>query len=155
MRWIRWAFALSAVCVLACSAPGAELTWGQPTPWLDCEQCYGLAAPACGMQFSCLVPGCRQCQPTACDNAWATYCQEKAKWRAFWYRVGTGAYCQRAYCDCQHPTPAMYQPSNPSLQPISDEIGDPVGPERQQGMPPLPEPVGEETTWRWTNPWLR
>ena len=30
-----------------------------------------------------LTPGCCISPPSACDNAWDGYCQEKAKWQAY------------------------------------------------------------------------
>jgi hypothetical protein len=36
-----------------------------------------------------LTPGCCECPPSACDNAWDGYCEEKARWKAYFTQVGT------------------------------------------------------------------
>lgn len=157
MRWIRWASALLAVCAVTCSATAAEHTRGPGSTCTGCEKYDCLAAPACGMPFYGWKPGCCQCQPTACDNAWATYCDEKARWRAFWYRVGTGAYSHHrsVYCVPGKATPAM-QPAGTRIEAVPDEIGAPVRLNQPAPAPPPPPPLPpRQTTSRWRIPWPR
>jgi hypothetical protein len=87
MRWFAWA---SVICVF--------LLLNTTVANAGCANCGGNDAgsyraycgPAC---FSppgfCLAPGCCECPPSGCDNAWDGYCQEKARWQAFFARVGT------------------------------------------------------------------
>lgn len=164
MRWICGASALLAVCGLMSPAVGQEAPWGGGPVCTNCEQYHTLGAPACASPFLGWVPGCYECPPSACDNAWATYCHEKAKWKAFWSRVGTGAFCYRPMPVAYQPTPAIYQPTGHALPAIPDApdlpeeqlqpVG-PVEPEEPIRLPPVPEPVPEETTSQLSRPWRR
>jgi hypothetical protein len=50
-------------------------------------QAYG--APACcAPGYGMLVPGCCDCPPSCCDDAWAGYCEEKARVRAWLDSLG-------------------------------------------------------------------
>ncbi len=74
---------------------GALLVWAQtaaagepPTSTSGCPcraQCHPVAAYS-------LSPGCCEPRRHCCDNAWDGYCQERARWDAFWCKVGTGAF---------------------------------------------------------------
>ena len=157
MRWICGASALLAVCSLMGPAVGQEAPWGGGLACPNCEQYYTLGAPACASPFLGWVPGCYECPPSACDNAWATYCHEKAKWKAFWHRVGTGAFCDRRAMVVYQPTPAIYRPTMyapptaPLPEDVLDERVEPLRP-REDPLPPTPaagdllderlEPVG-------------
>ena len=44
-----------------------------------------------------LSPGCCEPRRHCFDNAWDGYCQERARWDAVWYRVGTRTSCS---CSC-------------------------------------------------------
>ncbi len=97
MRWIDWFFAVLAAGVLVGPAVASdELACDELTKCVSCSQYRDMDyyAPGCYASpgFN-LTPGCCQCQPNCCDNAWDGYCQEKARWQAFWYWVGTG--CSR------------------------------------------------------------
>lgn len=59
---------------------------------------HGLGARACAGSYYGMQPGCCECPPSPCDNAWAGYCDEKAKCRAFWHRFGTGWMCHDKKC---------------------------------------------------------
>jgi len=159
MRWICWALALLAVCVVASSAvavgPGCT----------SCDKYGTLGAPACAWQFCDFAPTCAQCVPSACDNAWATYPQEKARRMAFWHPVGTGGSCRSSHGCCRHPMPSNYQPvfstpqPVPARQPVPAEIEAPV-PAEASGivpLPPVPQPLPptRATTSRWKTPWRR
>ncbi len=98
MRWIGWACALSLLLVIhagiiyaACPTCGGN----------DMASYRAYGGPACySPPGYCLQWGCCECPPSACDNAWDGYCEEKAKWQAFFTRVGT----PRVYC---HGCPTM------------------------------------------------
>ena len=81
MRRISWGLALLVVVVLA-SQVAAECP--------QCERYKGYGAAPCSAG-GMLQPGCCDCKPTACDNAWDGFCEEKARRSAFWTRVGTGS----------------------------------------------------------------
>jgi len=64
-----------------------------------CRSCDGgelhgqsLAAPACCGPMFGTTPGCCECPPSACDNAWDGFCQEKLCWKRLWYNIGTGVH---------------------------------------------------------------
>jgi hypothetical protein len=100
-----------------------------------------------------LAPGCCECPPSACDNAWAGYCEHKAKWQAFFARVGapqTNCRYPNRYC-YGSPTPAMRDvpaenvpSSKPAVAPAPSK----------PDLPPAPTP---EKTSRANVlfPWLR
>ncbi len=118
----------------------------------DCGLFRGHCQSACAGPFFGTVPGCCQCQPHCCDNAWAGYCQEKARRQAFWHRVGTGGMSclGRASGGCE----ATCVTSEPVRQFLPMESAKPAEPE-QAPLPPLPNPVPEKTSWKWNFPWLR
>jgi hypothetical protein len=85
------------------------------------------AAEACGAPAGyTMVPGCGEEHRPCCDNAWAGYCEHRAKVDAFWSRVGQpgscgrGAFSRPVRCEmCSEgcstvivqPTPAVVTPS--------------------------------------------
>lgn len=154
MRWICWASALLAAYGLVSPAAGAESSGGAGMKCAGCGHCQTYSAPACAAPFYGMAPGCCKCPPSACDNAWAGYCQEKARWKAFWYRVGTGGSRSRGVgptlsgSGCAHCQAAVQPvPSAPS------EPAKPAGPVKPSDFPPTPKPVPEQTTWKL--PWFR
>jgi hypothetical protein len=70
-----------------------------------------------------LVPGCCENTHPCCNNAWAGYCEHRAKVQAFWAKVGTPRPCTgifspimpcapahaKVVCvpSCEQPTPAV------------------------------------------------
>ena len=94
-----------------------------------------------------MQPGCGECQPHCCDNAWAGYCQEKARQQAFWYRVGSGEFRwfdrvsvgREPACVTCEPTCVTYEPAEQSLPPEPAEL-------EEAPLPPLPEPAAEKTS---------
>jgi len=89
------------------------------------------------------VPGCCEDRRPCCDNAWAGYCEHRAKVDAFWSRVGTGSNYGRRYrpgatlpCDnCLnvptngYPTPAAAPRAAVPLSPIpAPPVPDNTGP---------------------------
>ncbi len=144
MRWICWAILSLAVCALVSAAAGTDSAYGGGGSCGSCEQNYSYYAPACASPFHGMVPGCCELPPSPCDNAWAGYCQEKARCRSFWHRLGTGGAthcgsaptcCQSAPTCCQsvptgcQPTssapPQLYTDSAP--RPVVRVIEPPVG----------------------------
>jgi hypothetical protein len=70
----------------SCNGGATARTWAQKG--FDAEAC---GAP-CGYS---LVPGCCEDTRHCCDNAWAGYCDHRAKVEAFWARVGVPGSCGR------------------------------------------------------------
>ncbi len=68
MRWICWVSVLLAAYGLASSTAS-----GAGTICTDCGLFRGHCQSACAGPFFGTVPGCCQCQPHCCDNAWAGY----------------------------------------------------------------------------------
>ncbi len=101
MRWTILAVACVAGLGMVSVLRAAEVGHG----CAGCDQYGTSSAPACMAPFPGMKPGCCESRPTACDNAWEGFCQEKAPWRAFWSRLGSGA-----YCGCKTPTAAALQP---------------------------------------------
>ncbi|MHC4177841.1 MAG: hypothetical protein ACYSWU_10055 [Planctomycetota bacterium] len=140
MRWIRWACVPLAVCVLTSTAAGIDFKYGSWSPWGSCGQrsSYGYDAPACAAPYYGFQPGCCELPPSPCDNAWAGYCQEKARMRAFCHRLGTGG---GTYCG---PTSGSSQPMpaavDPSVDPLPAGSHGPESPPvpRAPGQPPAP-----------------
>jgi hypothetical protein len=67
-----------------CNGGGATGLWAQSWLYADAG-----AGPAC----YCLVPGCCEETRHCCDNAWAGYCEHRARVDAWWARVGTPDAC--------------------------------------------------------------
>jgi hypothetical protein len=122
-----------------------------------------LSGPACFSPPGCyLAPGCCECPPSACDNAWDGYCQHKAKWQAFFTKVGTPppsyyyGHCNRGYGS---PTPAV--PMASETPTVKDAPIEPVPapkPAVRPGSPqPVPPPPLPEKTTRTKvlYPWMR
>ncbi|MDZ7615730.1 MAG: hypothetical protein U1E05_01925 [Patescibacteria group bacterium] len=82
-----WAFAVFCAVL--------HLTINGATALAQCVTCEGgpaagFSAPACRGPMYGAEPGCCEFAPSACDNAWDGFCQEKLKWKQFWSKVGTG-----------------------------------------------------------------
>ena len=123
------------VCVELHSAEGAVSHRGglQPTH----QQASGLGAQPCAVAGGFhLVAGCCECAPGACDNAWDGYCEQKARWQAFWARLGT----PRAprYAGAMSAALVTAGGSCRRLPPVTDELEPP----ELHSLPaaPLPEP---------------
>jgi len=148
---------LAASAVLGAAATAVAIDPGCST----CGNCQGsgFAAPPCGAPLYG-TPGCCECPPGPCDNAWDGYCEHKAFWQAIWHNVGTGAYGGRHRMGrCAAPaqgttcTPGgvIYQQPAPAGTPRQLAPG-PV----PAGEPPAaPEPVAEQAAWGWYQPWVR
>jgi hypothetical protein len=133
MRWLNWALALCIICLAVSSAYSA-----------GCSTCNGndmasyrsLRGPACySPPGYCLTPGCCECPPSACDNAWDGYCQEKARWQAFFTCVGT----PKAH---HHGCPTMMPvEAEENCQMTSSQIQPRPTPATQQKVTRLPYPT--------------
>jgi hypothetical protein len=113
----------------------------------------GLGAEACASPCGhALVPGCCEDTRHCCDNAWAGYCDHRARVDAFWAKVGTPGACghgcfsrpvRGASCDkCSSsgngnasPTPAV------KLLPAPPKPEPPVAP-----LPPTPSDKASRAT---------
>ena len=133
MRERSWIF-VAVLIGLASPAAGHQsggaecngaLPAGPMVSWaLDAEAC-------CTPPGYCLSPGCCEHSRRCCDNAWAGYCEHRAKVEAFWARVGVPkphgrpAACRQApmapCAPCStpavQPTPAVLPPSTSPLPP--------------------------------------
>ena len=151
-------FGLLAAGVLSGSAWGFQPGYDAAPDGVGNGQYEALCAPACASSPGYnLTPGCCQCQPHCCDNAWEGYCQNKARWQSFWQLVGTGAFkCRRcapaafstacpAGCSRQQVEPM------PQFQPGAAVPGRPPPPAAP--TPPIHEPTTQKTTWRWGSFW--
>ena len=97
MRGTGWVFAVAVIGLAGTAAgyqPGcAGCNGGIATGplaqrGLDAEVC---ASPA----GYTLAPGCCEDRRRCCDNAWAGYCEHRAKVEAFWAGVGVPGSCGR------------------------------------------------------------
>jgi hypothetical protein len=119
---------------------------------------YNYSGPACfGPPGYCLAPGCCECAPCACDNAWAGYCEQKARWQAFWTGVGMphpprhGCYygttmpgcagCPAADSATEESSPQPVSPTSPAAKPSKPLMPIP-------GLPP--ERSGRRVYYPWT-----
>jgi hypothetical protein len=116
MRWLGWATAVSflllvnsAITYAGCASCGGS----------DMGSYRSYRGSACySPPGYCLAPGCCECPPSACDNAWDGYCQEKAKWQAYFTQVGT----PRPY---HHGCPAMVPAETCNNSPTSQPSQEP------------------------------
>ncbi|MGA2062731.1 MAG: hypothetical protein ABSG67_19845 [Thermoguttaceae bacterium] len=115
MRWLGWATAVSLLLLV-----NSSITYA------GCASCGGndmgsyrsYRGPACYSPAGyCLAPGCCECPPSDCDNAWDGYCEEKAKWQAFFTRVGTP---RVHYNGCPAMVPAETCNNSPTAQPFQE-----------------------------------
>jgi hypothetical protein len=88
MRRVYWVSVSLAAIALLVLAAASDSNYGWAASCACCQQCNTCAAPFC-----CWQPGCCETPPSPCDNAWAGYCQEKARRNARRYRLGTGGTC--------------------------------------------------------------
>jgi hypothetical protein len=100
-----------------CAQCNRNTTVGQTTGWaLDAEA--GRTPPG----YS-LTPGCCEWSRPCCDNAWAGYCEHRAKVDAFWSRVGgakptcRAAACRQAMPAACDPCPCCVMQSAPTATP--------------------------------------
>ena len=143
MRCVYFAAAVLVAGGLAVSAVASECApcgQGMPTRGMQC----GLCAPACaGPGYGMLTPGCCQCQPNCCTNAWDGYCQEQARRRCYRRLFATSpsrpGYATASDCGPNgvgvsgeqvmlEPTPAATAPKTPPKAPKTP-------------MPPPPAPT--------------
>jgi hypothetical protein len=125
MRWTSW---ILAVTVIGLAGPAAGYQPG-------CVGCnggmtaqQGLDAEACASPGDyCLTPGCCEDHRPCCDNAWAGYCDHRAKVEAFWARVGAPKSCGRGKI-CR-PTP------------VASDVPCPCSTETMQPTPAVPAPT--------------
>jgi hypothetical protein len=145
MRATSWVI---AAAVIGLASPAA----GHPSGCAGCNRgqaagptaSWALDAEACATPPGyTLAPGCCEESRHCCDNAWAGYCEHRAKVEAFWARVGTAKpYCRPAGCRptsmapcAEHPAKAV-QPT-PAVPP--DTVAPPPAPATEAPLPPPPK----------------
>ena len=138
MRRMQWSSIFLALAVLTSTAFAANYNRSNSGGCASCEPRSGYAAPACAGPIGYdLAPGCCECPPSACDNAWAGYCQEKARWQAFWTRVGAPKpKCVTTVRSTSVPTPAGVTRLPP--------VGSQPAATTPNGLQPIPEPTAVE-----------
>jgi hypothetical protein len=153
MRRMHFIGAIAGGLVLACMAVAAQADCG--CGGMSKRSFYSLSGPPCFSPPGCGVssPGCCECPPSACDNAWEGYCQHKAKWQAFFTKVGTPrpSYYYGRYGCGGTPTPAVKD------MPV-DETPSPKPAPAADSVKPLPPPIpAPEKTSRAKvlYPWMR
>ena len=164
MRTTRWIVTIVPKAVL-----GLSLAWAAaPTAagGTGCSRCGlpgGYAAPVHAMTAA---PGMTQacCDSTChpCDNAWAGYCEQKARKQAFYARVGApkpsrakthapvGSRPAEAYWPASQEVywePAPAGPKHPDVQPLPPVLDEPVEPAESPRLapPPPPEPAPDRS----------
>jgi hypothetical protein len=170
MRWMGWSAAMVVVAGLA--APGGALAAGGGLD-VSCTGCGHMAAfgsEACvGPGGYSLSPGCCECPPCACDNAWDGYCEQKAHRQEFWTRFGTrqpshGRWAWNSSRHCTECMPVIEAGSETDLVPMP-EPAEPAEPAsgtsiKIKPLPPVepapPESAApQQSTWKWRLPGLR
>jgi hypothetical protein len=152
-------FTVSLVLSMGLLFIPAAIYAGCPCGEVSPQSFYSYSGPAC---FSppgyCLAPGCCECPPCACDNAWAGYCEQKARWQAFWTQVGMPHPPRHGYgcgtvmpAGCNNAAPDSAPASqNPSPQPVAPapatKPAKPLMP--VPGLPP--ERSGRRVYFPWT-----
>jgi hypothetical protein len=145
--------------------------------WILAAALIGLASPAAGHQSGCtecnrgasagaivsadlggearctrpgysLAPGCCEQSRRCCDNAWAGYCEHRAKVEAFWARVGVPKSHVRAAACRQAPTVPCDADSARAVEPTPA-----IPPASVSRLPSLP--ATEKATRKPVNPGLR
>lgn len=90
MRWMCWIAAMMLLGVFSGMAQGAGADCG-------CRGAAPMGLPSyaalcggacCSPTGFALSPGCCEYAKPCCENAWAGYCEHRAKVDAFWSRVG-------------------------------------------------------------------
>ena len=149
MRWTGWIFVV-AVIGLAGSAAGYQpgcvgCSHGTTAgPW-SAEACASPAGYA-------LAPGCCEPHRRCCDNAWAGYCDHRARVEAFWSRVGTpAAYARSRPCRQAPMVPCTI--SEPCS--VSDPVMQPTPTEPTPAPMPAPPEAPSKTSWNVYNRHLR
>ncbi len=142
MRTTRWVI---VAAVLGLASPAA----GHPS---GCAQCnrgqaagptasWALDAEACATPPGyTLVPGCCEYSRHCCDNAWAGYCEHRAKMDAFWARVGT----QKSH---SRPTACRQAPTVPCAENPA-KAAEPIPADPPVTAPPLPPTAAPEKAAR-------
>ncbi len=183
MRWVCRIFAVAVVALAATAimdtetfAAGAD--FGEDVAYggvAHYPNSGGSNCGSCGSSrhgswlYGNTSAACCECQPSTCDNAWATFCDEKTRWKAYWHQIGTPkpstkrcwlprlGWPTRATCQGSttviestdgFPTDAMEIPeaAPEQLQPAVPT--DPQASDRVLPLPPVPQPLPEATTWR-------
>ena len=104
MRWLCW---ISAVVLVV---PAGEAFAAGPVYGTDVAYSSVARYPSCGSSncgssncgssncgssrhgswlYGNTSADCCECPPSPCDNAWASFCEENARWQAFWHQYGT------------------------------------------------------------------
>ena len=144
---MRWTIGILALAVIAMAD---RAVGGQP----GCTSCNrgttadswslrGWDAEACASPGGySLTPGCCEDHRRCCDNAWAGYCDHRARVEAFWTRVGTPRSCYRAG-PCRHLPLADSIPCEPCTSDAAQPM--PADPTPAPADMPTPPAVPDKT----------
>lgn len=159
---MRWTGCLLATALIGLAYPALG---GQP----GCAGCNGgaadvwvmrgLGAEACASPCGhALVPGCGEDTRHCCDNAWAGYCDHRARVDAFWAKVGSPGACGRGYysrpvrgvpCNtCSSSAPCDASPT-PAMKPV------PASPTPEPEAAPMPPTPADKASRATNGPRLR
>jgi hypothetical protein len=129
---MRWTGGLIVVAAFGLGLGLVGSAFGAQPGCLGCNQSEMLSiwgAEACASPAGhALVPGCCPEHRRCCDNAWAGYCDHRARVEAYWAQAGTGAPYPRcrpcrqtmpAPCDsCETFSTPVVQPTPPPAVPV-------------------------------------
>ena len=156
MQRTCWAIALLATFGLIGPAAAAELVHPKGAPCTKCQKPHSFAAPACGGPVFGTAVGCCEQPPTACDNAWAGYCQEKQRWKAFWYRIGTGAGDRSRGRCVTYSAPCSSKMTSDQPPAKGPDQATPTAPlPAPTSVPPVPKPAAEKAAYGNSPLWHR
>jgi len=135
MRWICLAGLLIAV---ALAAPALA---GHHHQWAAYSMGYGVPCPV-----PCLAPGCCEHQTSCCENVWAGFCQEKARFHHKSCGARKACVCETG-CDCVGAEggppagPAVPKAAAPTVAPAPTPASPPAA--------PVPKTTRSGTRSRW------
>ncbi|HYW79693.1 MAG TPA: hypothetical protein VE890_08960 [Thermoguttaceae bacterium] len=182
MRSIFWTTLILSAVGLVRPAVGFELGCNHAGT-CGVGQWNAYCAPPCAAPAYGAEQGCCEDSPSCCDDAWAGYCQEKARHQAFWDNFFSDKSCGRQCATVVHygpsrsvscaPTRAMTMPVEAGQSMLAAPVASPrPAPSAEPNVPadlkppatvpltepvsePVPEPVLPGTTWRWNSLWQR
>ena len=152
MRWTIWMFAATVIATASTAVghqPGCTICGGGMPGGVWMQR--GLDAEACASPAGyCLVPGCCEDTRHCCDNAWAGYCDHRAKVEAFWSRVGVPGSCVRSR-PCRQAPMVLCSPCDEG----SSEVVQPTPESAPSPTPTTPPAPPKKAGRKVYLPWLR
>ena len=123
MRWIGAILAMAIVAGFIGSASGQQAgcaACNGTTPFAHASP-WSMDGGACAPPGYTLVPGCCEYSQHCCDNAWAGYCEHRAKVQSFWARVGVPKpRCCRPFARSAAPANGCPESMTPCTRPMPE-----------------------------------